>query len=208
YRDEERRNGMTVFFWGQGFTFLGGFYFLNRFFQGKRVIHLIWFLISFYCLFFLTQSRMNLIALGWGSLFLYLNSDFKRKFLVAFLLAVLAISIYSNTSIFKGIKDENKSEAKYYKDNIRFLSQQYYLVELQRGLPTILFGNGVPGKQSKLGNETENAESIGYYTSDVGLIGIYSYFGVFGAILWCLFFFSVFTMNKLKSYNYIKSYFI
>ena len=38
-RSEERRNGITIFFDGQGFTFLGAFYYLQKYFKDFKLYH-------------------------------------------------------------------------------------------------------------------------------------------------------------------------
>jgi hypothetical protein len=208
WREEERRNGITILFFGQGFTFLGGFYYFNQFVLKRRFYYFLYFGMSFFGLFFLTQSRMNLIGLLLGSIFIFLQSDFKKKYLVALFSIFIFVLVYYNSDVFQGIKEENKTEGEYYADNVRLASQNFYLSELQGGVPTMIFGNGIPGKQTKLSTAYQHAESYGLYTSDVGLTGIFSYFGVFGVIIFLILFIIVFKMNTSKNNSYLKAYFI
>ena len=205
WRDEERRNGITMFFFGQGFTFLGAFYYLERFFYKKNIFHLIWFVLSFGCLFMLTQSRMNLLALGLGFFFILISSNLKRRYLSAILLFIVAGIFFSSSNLFNGIKEATKDEAHFYKKDTRLLAQNYFLTELQGGVPTVLLGNGVPSEKSRLGLESINGE---FYTSDVGLTGVFSYFGILGVIIWILFFYSVFKVKNIQNSVYLKAYFI
>lgn len=206
WRNEERRNGITIFFYGQGFCFLGAFYFLSKFFEEKKIKQLILFLISFCCLFFLTQSRLILIGLVLGFFLILLSSEYKKKYLIGLIVLVSGTILYTTASVFNGIKDASKDEAQYYKENIRLQAQNYYLTELQGGTPTMIFGNGIPAVNSKLGTETDTANTLGYWAADIGLTGIYSYFGVVGVIGLLIIFFSVLKLKNSKDSAYLKAY--
>jgi hypothetical protein len=208
WREEERRNGITIFFFGQGFTFAGAFYFLAKSFNRNKIVYFALFSLCFFCLFFLTQSRMNLLALVLGFFFILVFSDFKKKYFLAMIVLIAGTIFYFSTSIFKGIKETSKEEAKFYKENIRLASEKYFLTELQAGIPTKLFGNGVPSENSYLGLETSKANIMGYWTSDVGLTGIYSYFGILGVIVWLFFFYFAFKATISANSIYVKAYFL
>lgn len=208
YRSEERRNGITIFFYGQGFTFLGAFYFLNKFFYKKNLFHLLLFALSGFCLFLLTQSRQNLIALTLGFFLILMGSDFKKKYLVALLLIFAGVILYTTPGILEGIKEDTNDQAQYYKDDIRIAAHNYFLTKLQKGTQTLLFGNGVAGAGSSLAIERYNGVQKGFYIADVGLTGIFSCFGLFGVIIWLLFFYYVFKMKNNQNSLYIKAYFL
>lgn len=209
-RDEERRGGITVFFSGQGFTFLGGFYYLNRFVNEKKKIYLLFFFLAAYCLFFLTQSRMNLAGIFLGGLFILLFSQIRYRYIITGLAVIALIGVYSFTDIFESVKETNKMEMQYYEENIRLSAQEFYLYELQGGRASVLFGNGYPGKNSKLEKLHKDGNLLGYFVSDVGVIGLFSFFGIIGVLLWLSLFIKVIRLPSLinaKS-NYPKAYFL
>lgn len=206
WRNEERRSGITIFFFGQGFTFLGAFYFLSKYFCERKLYQLFLFVFSFICLFFLTQSRLILIGLVLGFFLILLSSNFRKKYLIGLIVLVCGFILYTTATVFNGIKDASKDEAQYYKENIRLQAQNYFLTELQAGTPTILFGNGIPAVNSKLGTETDTANTLGYWAADIGLTGIYSYFGIVGVISLLIIFFAVFRLKNTKDSAYLKAY--
>ena len=208
YRTEERREGMTIFFFGQGFTFLGGFYFLNKYLTEKKLLYLALFAVACGCLFLLTQSRMNLLALGLGFLLMLLTSNFNKKYFIALVLVIFSIVIYTSTNIFSGVKEASKDQSLNYKDDIRLQAQNFFLTEFQGGTPTVIFGNGFPSADSKLGLESLRGNLLGYWTADVGLTGIFSYFGVLGVLIWLLLFYYVFKLKVSENSIYIKAYFL
>jgi hypothetical protein len=208
YRNEERRNGITIWFEGQGFTFLGGFYFLNKFFYEKKPYQLGLFIVAASCLFLLTQSRMNLLALVLGFFFLLLCSEGKKKYLIAILFSIVGVCFYQTSGMFNGIKEASSDQSEFAKEDIRVLAQSYYLHDLQGGIPTMIFGNGVPAGNTDLGIATTKANLMGFWTADIGLTGIFSYFGLLGVIVWLTFFYSVFKIKNHRRSNYLKAYFI
>ena len=208
YRTEERREGMTIFFFGQGFTFLGGFYFLNKYITERKLMYLLLFGVAGGCLFLLTQSRMNLLALSLGLFLILLTSNFKKKYFIAAALFVLGIITYTSTDILSGIKEASQDQTKNYKEDIRVQAHNYFLTQFQGGTPTIILGNGFPSADSKLGLESLRGNLLGYWTADVGLTGIFSYFGIFGVLIWLLLFYYVFKIKVSENSIYIKAYFL
>ena len=208
YRTEERREGMTIFFFGQGFTFLGGFYFLNKYITEKKIIYIGLFVVASSCLFLLTQSRMNLLALGLGFFLILLTSNLKKKYIIALAIVVLGLVIYTSTNLFSGVKEASKDQSQNYKEDIRVQAQSYFLTQFQGGAPTMIFGNGFPSSDSKLGLESMRGNLMGYWTADVGLTGIFSYFGLLGVIIWLLLFYYVFKIKVSENSLYIKAYFL
>ena len=208
WRNEERRDGITIFFYGQGFTFLGGFYFLNKYFTEKKLIHLFLFVVACVCLFLLTQSRMNLLALGLGFLLILLTSDVSKKYFIALTIIVSITILYTSTNLFNGVKEVSKDQSQNYKDDIRLQAQNYFLSEFQGGTPTMIFGNGFPSAESKLGLESLRGNLLGYWTADVGLTGIFSYFGLLGVLIWLFLFYYVFKIKVSKNSMFIKAYFL
>ena len=207
-RNEERRDGITIFFFGQGFTFLGGFYFLNKYIIEKKIIYLVLFGIACICLFLLTQSRMNLLALGLGFFLILLASNFKKKSLVAISIVAIGIIVYTSTKVFSGVKEASQDQSQNYKEDIRLQAQNYFLSQFQGGMPTMIFGNGLPSSDSKLGLESMRGNLMGYWTADVGLTGIFSYFGLLGVLIWLLLFYYVFKIKVSENSLYIKAYFL
>lgn len=207
YRSEERRNGITIFFYGHGFTFLGAFYFLGKFFEGKKIIHFVFFVLAAYCLFLLTQSRMNLLALAGGFFLMLLFSDLKKKYLFAVLIIIAGAIFYTTAGVFDGIKEASRDQTQFYKEDIRVLAYNYFLTDFQGGVPTMIFGNGFPVAGSKLEFESIRGNLMGFWTADVGLLGIYSYFGLLGVIAWLLFFYAAFKVKNTPNTIYLKAYF-
>ena len=174
----------------------------------KKIIYILFFLVACYCLFLLTQSRMNLLALGLGFFLLLLSSNFNKKYFIAIFIVVVGLILYTSSSLFSGVKEASKDQAQNYKEDIRLQAQDYFLNKLQGGIPTLLIGNGFPSETSQLGIQSASASLMGYWTSDVGLTGIFSYFGILGVLVWIFLFYFVFKMKLNYNAVYIKAYFL
>ncbi|MFC5281961.1 hypothetical protein [Pedobacter alpinus] len=207
-RSEERRNGITIFFDGQGFTFLGAFYYLQKYFKTFNLLHLLYYAIGAIFLFFLTQSRMMLVGMGLGSVVILLLSQLRYRYVFAFAGLAMGILVYLTSGVFEGIKEQNAEQAQFAGEDIRVQAYSFFLNDLQGGWPTVIFGNGYPAKGSKLETITYYGQDKGFFTSDVGLTGLFSFFGIFGEIIWILFFYKAFSMVNTQNFTHVKAYFL
>ncbi|WP_442794612.1 hypothetical protein [Pelobium manganitolerans] len=207
-RSEERRNGITIFFDGQGFTFLGAFYYLQKYFKDFKLYHLILFAVGGAFLFFLTQARMMLAGVCLGAMLILLLSQLRYRYAYAIAGVCFAAIFYLTSGVFKGIKEQNAEQSEFASEDIRVQAYNFYLNDLQGGLPTLIFGNGYPAKGSKLETITYYGQDRGFYTSDIGLTGLFSFFGILGAGIWVMFFYRAFSMQNATNFNYVKAYFL
>jgi len=90
-------------------------------------------------------------------------------------------------------------------DNIRLLSYDFYGIEYNKGqiLP-ILFGNGVEG-MSAYGREIGNMQDMGLFRADIGIVGMYSWYGIF-YVLTVLSFFIYITAKRKYIDVYLQMY--
>ena len=212
WRSEERREGSSFFFYGQGFTALGGFYFLNKYFDKRNLFHLGLFIVSFLCLFFLTRSRNNLIGMALGSLVMILFAKIKNKGqVIAIFLSFVAVVASFSDKIMSKISAESVNQVANYSSDIRYIAHKYFLTTFQSGPLTYLFGNGYPYGNSNLQREIDKLSAgFGFYDSDLGFTGLFIHFGILSILAWLLIFYKVATLKSNKkstNYIYIKSYF-
>ena len=156
----------------------------------------------------LTQARMNLLALSLGFFLLLIFSNIPIRYLLTFALIIGGLVFYSTSSVFTGIKDETKAQAQFYKEDVRVQAHAYFINEMQGGIPTQIFGNGLPGADSDLEVQARRGKDKGFWTADVGLTGIFSYFGIVGVIIWLLFFYNAFKTKNTTHTMYLKAYFL
>ncbi|RXK87351.1 hypothetical protein [Filimonas effusa] len=209
WRSEERREGITLFFFGHGFTALGGFYFLDKFFRERKIINLVWYILAFVCLFLLTRSRMNLVGLLLGGGVILYYSQFRwKKIFTAFLLIATAILLTYSEKIINVVVSETSEQFSKADEDVRSQAHAYFLSEFQPDFVTYLSGNGYPYGNSPLQKVLSNASFYGFYPADLGFTGLLTYFGIFAVLVWMLMFFQVFFRSRGKDVLFLKAYFL
>lgn len=79
---------------------------------------------------------------------------------------------------------------------IRFIAYNYYGLEYNNGsLLAAIIGNGDPGR-SAYGMEIARLEDFGLYRADIGIVGMYSLYGIFYVLVIIVFF--AYTIKKRK----------
>ena len=117
------------------------------------------------------------------------------------LIAIVSIIIYANAkTLFSEFIEMTESVDK---DYIRFLAYEFYGITYNKdSILAFLLGNGVPYPPSAYSQEIDKYEqSFGLWRADIGIVGMYSWYGIIYAILILWFFTYVFKHRK-----YIDSY--
>lgn len=109
-------------------------------------------------------------------------------------ISVIVLLIYINMDSLFG--DYIKMTETVDEDYVRFASYNYYAFEYNNGqLMPFLIGNGLEGI-SNYGKEIENIQQLGLYRADIGIVGMYSWYGILYVLTVLAFF--VFTVIKRK----------
>lgn len=118
-------------------------------------------------------------------------------------IAIIIILVYNNMDTLFG--DYIEMTEKVDEDDIRLVSYSFYGLEYNKGqiLP-FLIGNGLNGI-SAYGNEISKFQDFGLFRADIGIIGMYSLYGIFYVLTVIGFFF--YTIVKRKHIDiYIQMY--
>lgn len=186
----EIRNGIYRYnTYGVPFGLILLFYSFQKFFElGKRkfLIGIIMGLVGVY----LTATRQiiasSLLCLLVG---LFIMGKIKSSHLLMFF--IMASIIYYNADSLFGDFIEMTEDVD--EDYIRFIAYNYFGLEYNGGnLLAFLFGNGIDFQSnvfySPYGSEIMRLQEQGLHRSDIGIVGMYSYFGIFYVITVLLFF--------------------
>lgn len=111
-----------------------------------------------------------------------------------------------NLPIFQSIAEITKNDKNEGDKNIRVVTGTYYLLNFSDNIITKLLGNGVPHYKSSYGIQTIKSEQRGMWLEDVGLIGLYSQFGILAILAWLIIWYKSFTIPLPKQYYYLKYY--
>lgn len=208
----ERRGTVTIRFAGQGFTILGTFYCLSYFFRTNKFGYFLLFIIGFCFAALFSASRVMLVSLIFNVLFLlyFYRRAIKRYFfvLIPLLIIVLSLAIHFLSGYVSNLYSLAVEELSTFDTNIRYLAMKYFTDDFQTDIVTKIFGNGFPQVSTSYGETFEVLNTYGFFTSDLGLIGLWVYFGVLSVVAWLMIFKSIF-ISSTNNYNiFIKTYFI
>jgi hypothetical protein len=162
------------------------FYFFYKYFNSKKFYTLIYVAFAIIGLYYYGTRQVGVAALA--SLFiaiLLVKGVSKWKYLLFFTICMFLL-VNSLSYLFDTYVQMTTSQLDD-EEYIRILSANFYLNEYWPHWTTKLLGNGTSHHTSDYGQEIEQLQSyLGFYRSDIGIIGAYNQFGIFFIIniLW------------------------
>jgi hypothetical protein len=209
YKEAKDRDFLRIFLFGDGFLFLFYFLSLNKIALGKSKIWLLASLASYLCII-LNQTRVYMISTAIITVVFLLGS---KKLWIKFISISLVVSvllIVPQLDYVKNLQKKTQSDLKGSDDYIRIKAAKYYLDPFQPSTLTRIFGNGFA-----IGNDSYFSKVVGdlqlkkgYYTQDIGLIGLYVNLGIASVVAFLIIFIRA-IKTKLKSeYVYLKMFIV
>jgi hypothetical protein len=165
---------------GAEYLFATWFIFLYRFFKTRKPIYILG-LIPFIVILIIMATRQLIASIVLLTLLnIYQSKLIKSKLFVIILIGMAITPFYF---LFQGIFDQifaiTSKQQGALNESIRFLAAKYFLFEFNPNPLWVLTGNGMPGSHSEYGAFLYRLSStLGYYKSDVGIIGDFSSFGI------------------------------
>jgi hypothetical protein len=211
WRVDDRRDSVSIFYYGRGFTILGCFYCLSEFLKTKKILYLVLYLLcAAYC--FMVVSRMLTagIAVGSGWIFLRFSKKSIANFaiIIVVLIVIGVIGVFYADKIVGSMLDVSQKQISNSQDDVRVNAYRFFFTKYQVNSFTMLFGNGVPyDSDYETWSDTVrtvNAARIG----DVGLVGVWVYFGVFAVLSWIIIFSKMFFKKCNDNQLFIRAYFV
>lgn len=198
----EIRNGIYRFnIEGREFGLILLFYSFQKYMEKPKRIYLFGIVLGLVGVYLLATRQImaaSVLCLLYG---MFAMKKIKITSFIA--IAVIALLIYYNMdSLFGDYIEMTKDEDE---DNIRLVSYNYFGILYNEGsfLP-ILLGNGLAGA-SAYGKEMEKLNDIGLYQADIGIVGMYSWYGIFYVLTILVFFIYIFRKHAMIDL-YLKMY--
>ena len=201
-------NLIRIIFPGYGIFYLTILIALSKF-RGKIKDNKKWFILIVlgFIVPILQITRQQILAISLIYLIHFIrNQNWKSKI---FGVSLLAVSFYSfsNSEIANKIGEYNKRDVELGVEYVRIQAMNYFLNDFSPSYSNVIFGNGKPRNNSIYGKVVFDLEkNEGYYISDVGLVGVYTMFGVFSVISYLIIWYKSFTVKIPDGYQYIKYY--
>lgn len=204
--DIEVRNGFFRFrlFLIIPYVYIAFYYYIDRYLQFKQKKNLL------RALLFLIPIYLLLTRQIWFCIFIPLlyyifiygkRFSFKRLFMIT-CLCFIVYFIYSNLDLLVGKDLIERTANENSEDNIRIIAMNFFGLEYWQDWFNVLLGNGCPYLGSKYGIYIENLKyTSGLYMSDIGIVGIFSQYGLFYVLALLLLY-----IKTIKYFRYLSKY--
>ncbi|WP_148562452.1 hypothetical protein [Spirosoma radiotolerans] len=135
------------------------------------------------------------------------SSNLKKLIILSISFCIIYIAVNSNHSIVRGLSETQKETQHQGSEYIRVLSAKYFILDFSPNLLSRILGNGIPyGDKSVLGREELKLQTVGYYLSDIGLVGLYAMCGIIPVLAYFIIFYKSFKVKVPKPFYYLKYY--
>ena len=112
------------------------------------------------------------------SVILFNNTRKKMRQYVVLLIFTVGVYVYKDV-LFGSFLEQTVEGNDLTEDNIRLASLTFYWNQIISSPISFLIGNGVPNANSLFGQIMKSWMDVGFYTSDIGIVGIWWHFGIF-----------------------------
>jgi len=170
---------------GVGFLTLSAFYCLNSYMVDKKKVgYLLFYGVCFYFVYLLGFRTLLVTFLAASFLLLAMYSGSLIKFfvlaVVAFILGLAVLQIDAVNLFVVEMFDLTEGQLDKGEDYIRLLTFNFLFGEVNAGLGSLVFGNGMPFAGTSYGSLVlgVGVDLYGYISADLGLIGFVFNFGL------------------------------
>lgn len=204
------RGTLRIFLPGLSYVFLAYFYILNlqftRFSIGKLL--LLFLFLSIFVLLGTRQIIFSIFLLTIINVLLSKRVKSKTLILILVLLGIIPV-VFMFQDIFLNLLAVSQFQSQGIEDDIRVRAAGFFLFELFPNQVSYMTGNGVSSNNTNYGQTIQMYKDVlGFYQSDVGLIGDYSKFGVFFVIGVISIIIRVLAGKLSEQFAYIKYFYI
>ncbi len=210
-RVSQERGTIRIFFAGGRYALLVYFLLLHQVLTKKvEFSKIVYILAVFIAVAILSGTRqmMATVTLTTG-LFVLLSKRVKSRVLIMVIMLIGVVCIFF---IFQDIFQEIIALTQKQSsggESVRSRAMKFYLGEFMPSKIAYIFGNGAPHGSSMYGVRVNYYKTVlGFYQSDVGIIGDYSRFGVFYVLAVLIFFFKIFFSKLPESLTPIRYFYL
>lgn len=203
----EQRNGLYRFrlFWIIPYVYIAFYYFLEKYIKTKDTRS---FLFTAFLIIpiYLTLTRQIWFCILLPIFFYPLINGGRisaKKFYQFTICFILLYIVYQNIDVIVGKQLMERTQDENSSDNIRVLAMNFYGLEYWENWFNVLLGNGCPyGQLNEYAHYISNMEKdYGLYRSDIGIVGVFSFYG----IAYIIAIFALY-IKTFKNFKYISTY--
>jgi hypothetical protein len=159
----------------------------------------------------LQGTRQSMAAIGLLTIIsILISRQAKSKFTYLFLILIGAASVFFLfQDIIMNLIEVSMEQKEESTDNIRILSATFFLTDFMPNKMAYILGNGVDSQNAEYGLLIQLYKNkLGFYQSDIGIIGTYSKFGVLFILGELAVYFKIFKKRLPEDITFIKYVFI
>jgi hypothetical protein len=189
---------------GIGFLFLLSFFSISQFYEKRQLWWLIIFIITIISIIMLLTRTLMAVSFIFLALFILRKSSYTKRILATIIIGGFVI-LLSQMNFFQILVDKTMIQTANLSDEIRIRSARFFLNEFSPNILAKIFGNGLPYQDNNYSNYIAYlGNSLGFYTSDLGYIGLYIQFGVFSIFAYFILIYKTFKISVPEKYLYCK----
>jgi hypothetical protein len=204
------RGTLRIFMRGSGFLFLTYLIGLSQFIKTYNVKYLFLCVLAI-VIFVLLGTRQVIAPAAFVTILsVLLSKKVKSKAVTIILLIGISLPVYFMfQDIFMAMFNVSHKEATHFSSNDRYRAAIFFLFDFFPNKLSYIIGNGVPSDLSPYGIQVKSFnEVLGYYQSDIGIIGDYATFGILLVIAQISIYTRVLLMKLPGELDFIKYNFI
>ncbi|NTS42553.1 hypothetical protein HRG84_16750 [Flavisolibacter sp. BT320] len=180
-------------------------FYYDKFLKSKKVVFILMTLLGLIGYYYLGARQYAVSAFVCMILASVIQKGSKRVFAILLILFV-SIILYALQDILLESYIEMTNEQLQDDDDIRILAAKFFLFEYWPHWLAVIFGNGEGHSYNSYGQELEKiSKNLGYYKSDIGLIGALNTYGLVYIFSILIFYYkAIFTVKLNSNSNYLK----
>ena len=202
------RGTLRIFMPGAGYMFISYFIGLVKYFSTRNIKYLLISLLAMIVVTLLGTRQVLASVILLTILYIIFSKRVKSKLTVFFLIIGCSIPIFFLfKDIFLAMFEVTTHQSKNASGNIRVKAATFFLFEFFPNKLSYFIGNGAPSTNSPYGLKIQYFNTVmGFYQSDIGIIGEYTKYGILFALSELLILGRTIFMKLSENIIYIKYY--
>jgi|GEM_PF-790761 len=208
----EVRGIIRIIFPGAGFFWLGIYISITKLTSEKTKMYWFWFLMMLLGIVIqgMQVTRTFIIPIILVYLFHFARVlSFKKKLIIGIItVGIMLVAPNVDIPIIDGMIERTKQTADDGTKDIRYIATEFFITKFPPSTLNYFFGNGIGHQRSSYGQYMQFlADEKGFHISDIGIFGIYTYFGIFYVLGWAILGIMIINTPVSKDKVYVKYFF-
>lgn len=208
----EVRGIIRIIFPGAGFFWLGIYISITKLTSNKSKMYGFWFFMMVLGIVIQTMQVTRTFIIPIILVYLYhftKTLSIKKKLIIVIaFMGLLIVAPNIDIPIIDGMIERTQQTADDGTKDIRYIATEFFISKFPPSILNYFFGNGIGHQGSGYGQYMQFlASEKGYHISDIGIFGVYTYFGIFYVLGWAILAIMIINTPVSKDKVYVKYFF-